>query len=97
MLDEQALEHADGDEAHVPGLPQGRANLSKQQPHQEVVAAELVGQGVVELQVWGTQRAQLLRLKLPHWAPHLTCSQIPTYCLPEGWAETPLCTVISCL
>lgn len=49
VLDHQALEHLDGDVAHLSELLEGSAHLPHQQPHQEVVAAEVVGQGVVQL------------------------------------------------
>lgn len=58
VLDHQALEHLDGDVADLSELLQGTAHLPHQQPHQEVVAAEVVGQGVVQLKVCGGVRGE---------------------------------------
>ena len=51
VLDHQVLEHVDGDPPDLPELLQGPAHLPEQQPHQEVVPAEVLRQGVVQLEV----------------------------------------------
>lgn len=51
VLHHQALQHLDGDLANLPKLLQSPAHLAQQQTDQEVVAAEVVGQRVVQLQV----------------------------------------------
>lgn len=51
MLDHQALQHLDGDLTDLPELLQGCVHLPQQQPHQEVVLAEVVGQRVIQLEV----------------------------------------------
>lgn len=51
VLDHQALQHLDGDLTDLPELLQGCVHLPEQQPHQEVVLAEVVGQRVIQLEV----------------------------------------------
>lgn len=51
VLDHQAFQHLDGDLTDLPELLQGCVHLPEQQPHQEVVLAEVVGQRVIQLEV----------------------------------------------
>lgn len=51
VLDHQPLEHLDGDVADLSELLEGAAHLPHEEPHQEVVTAEVIGQGVVQLKV----------------------------------------------
>lgn len=51
VLDHQALQHLDGDLTDLPELLQGCVHLPEQQPHQEVVPAEVVRERVIQLEV----------------------------------------------
>lgn len=59
VLDHQPLEHLDGDLTDLSELLKGPAHFSHQQPHQEVVSAEVISQRVVQLKICGS-RNQLM-------------------------------------
>lgn len=52
MFDHQALQNVYGDLLDLSKLLHGSAHLPQQEPDQEVIPAEVIGQRVVELQVW---------------------------------------------
>lgn len=60
VLYHQPFEHLDGNVADFPELLEGATHLPHQQPHQEVVAAEIVGEGVVQLKVCGRKEGDNL-------------------------------------
>lgn len=64
MLDHQALQHLDGDLTDLPELLQGCVHLPEQQPHQEVVLAEVVSQRVVQLEVCREEEEETKRKRV---------------------------------
>lgn len=52
MFDHQALQNAYGNLLDLSKLLHGPAHLPQQEPDQKVIPAEVIGQGVVELQVY---------------------------------------------
>lgn len=58
MFDHEVLQHLDGYLANVPELLQSGADLSEQQPDQEVVLTEVVRQRIVHMEVCEAGRAR---------------------------------------
>lgn len=61
VLDHQGLQHLDGDLTDLPELLQGCVHLPEQQPHQEVVPAEVVRQRVIQLEVCQETKRKMKR------------------------------------
>lgn len=51
VFDHQPLEHLDGDLTDLSELLKSPTHFSHQQPHQEVVSAEVISQRVVQLKI----------------------------------------------
>lgn len=51
MLHHEALQYLDGNLTDLPELLQSGTDLPEQQPDQEVVLAEVIGQRVIQLEV----------------------------------------------
>lgn len=51
VFDHQPLEHLDGDLTDLSELLKSPTHLPHQQPHQEVVSTEVIGQRIVQLKI----------------------------------------------
>lgn len=49
MFDHQPLQHLDGDLTDLSGLLKSPAHFPEQQAHQEVVSAEVISEGIIQL------------------------------------------------
>lgn len=56
MFDHQPLQHLDGDLMDLSGLLKSPTHFPQQQPHQEVVSAEVVSERIIQLEICSSSR-----------------------------------------
>lgn len=56
MFDHQPLQHLDGNLTDLSGLLKSPTHFPQQQPHQEVVSAEVVSERIIQLEICSSSR-----------------------------------------
>lgn len=72
MFDHQPFEDLDGDVADFSVLLERRSHLPQEQAHQEVVPAEVIGQGVVQLEICSGGALASCKVSTQHSFPFIS-------------------------